>query len=53
MDNLIIVMDYSINLNGLDDFDKMKFIYDGLEDKKDKKVFVEVIIKNLEKVEVF
>lgn len=53
MDNPTIAMDYSINLNGLDDFDKMKSIYDGLEDKKDKKVFAEVIIKNPEKAEAF
>lgn len=53
MDNPTIAMDYSINLNGLDDFDKMKSIYDGLEDKQDKKVFAEVIIKNPEKAEAF
>ncbi|MCC0662512.1 hypothetical protein [Clostridioides sp. ZZV15-6597] len=53
MDNPTVAMDYSINLNGLDDFDKMKSIYDGLEDKKDKKVFAEVIIKNPEKAEAF
>ncbi|NJK16123.1 phage tail tape measure protein, partial [Clostridioides difficile] len=53
MDNPTVAMDYSINLNGLDDFDKMKSIYDGLEDKKDKKVFAEVVIKNPEKAEAF
>ncbi|NJI80644.1 hypothetical protein GSQ54_09295 [Clostridioides difficile] len=53
MDNPTVAMDYSINLNGLDDFDKMKSIYDKLEDEKDKKVFAEVIIKNPEKAEAF
>ncbi|HBF7403739.1 TPA: hypothetical protein KOW92_001819 [Clostridioides difficile] len=51
-DNSMKAMDYDININGLDNFDKLKEEYNNLGEKE-KKIFAEVIIKNPDKAKAF